>query len=248
MSHRTAVIGATLVIAVGMACGTPATAGGGDTLPLTKRQMRQASMQLSDIPDSFSEDPHRTTKYAQGVDATRFDICVNDRAKKVLGKRPAEEMDATIMLKEAADSRGNFEERAVISDIYGYTSMKTARRAWKRLDRAADGCAAAVTEDTTVRGQPGTARITQRVSHLPRLDGAPGFSISQDIAIEAGSFTIYHDGYMLYRRVGPMITRIEFINLTSESAAEAELKPRWKRFTRQESATVSGRVAAFLTS
>ncbi len=175
MRRTTAVLGTVAVLGLGIAAASPSNAGD-SPLPLTESQMRQASMKLRDIPDSFSNDPQRSTEYEQGADAARFEICIDDNASKVFGKPPVQDMDATVMLKDSSDSMDNFKQRATRSDIEGYSSTKAAQKSWKKLVKATDRCAKKVTENTDVEGQPATAKIKQKVADLPRVGGAPGFS------------------------------------------------------------------------
>lgn len=248
MRKLTAVLGTVAVIgAGGVVAGAPASAGD-SALPLTESQLRSASMQLSDIPNSFSKNPKRTTDYAQGGDTFRFETCIDENGDKIFGKKPAQEMNATVTLKESPDTSDNLKQRATSSDIYGYKSASAARKAWKKLGKATDGCAAKVSEDLDFGDLTGSAKVKQKVADVATSNGAPGFSIAQKVGIDiGGSLTIYVGGYTVYRQVGTTITRIQFINLTSKSAEKAKLKAKWKSFTRSESVTVTGRVAALPT-
>jgi len=215
--------------------------------------MQRASLQLSDIPNSFSKNPSRTTDYDKGAGAFPFEICVDSKGDKVFGKRPAQEMNSTVSLVEKLDPAGDpIKQRVASSDIYGYTSPKAAKKAWKKLNKATKRCAKNINEPFDLPGVTLSAVVKQKVKSLKTSNGAPGFSVKQRVAIDIGTgaasdIKIYLGGYTNYRYVGTTIQRVQFANLSTKSRAKSKIKTKWAAFTRSESITIANRVAQLRT-
>ncbi len=235
----------------GSAIGVAAPATAGDVgLPLTKAQMLSASLQLSDVPSSFSDDPSWETAYGKGSKTFRFEMCVDKDGEKVFGARPAQQMNSTVTLVEKFDDDGEpVKQRVVSSDIYGYKSASAAKKAWKKLNQATKRCAKKINEPFDIGDDfELLAIVKQKTKPLNTYNGAPGFAVKQDVAIEIAEGTpdelnIYLGGYTNYRQVGTTIQRVQFANLNTKAKSKSKIKKKWASFTRSESKTIAGRVA-----
>lgn len=248
MKKQVALIGTATMVVSAIGLAAPAVAGDAG-LPHSKSQLLSASLKVSDVPSSFSDDPSRETDYAKGSKTFRFEMCVDSNGEKVLGKKPIQEMNSTVSLVEKLDPDGEpIKQRVVSSDIYGYSSANAAKKAWKKLNKATKRCAAKINEPFDLPGVSLSAIVKQKVKPLSTSNGAPGFSVKQNVAIDIGTgapdeIQIYLGGYTTYRQVGTTIQRVQFANLSTKSKAKSKIKSKWAAFTREESVTIANRVA-----
>jgi len=245
---RTATLGAAAMVASGISLAVPATAGD-VRLPLTESQLRSASLKISDVPRSFSDNPSRTLAYAKGANTNRFEMCVDSDGEKVFGARPAQRMNSTVSLAEELDADGSpIKQRVVSSDIYGYTSVAVAKKSWKKLTKATKRCAKVINKPFQQGDLKILADVTQKTKKLMTINGSPGFPVKQQVAIDIGSgapddVKIYVGGFSAYRQTGTTILRVQFANYSTQSKSQSKIKKTWAAFTRDESVTVADRVA-----
>lgn len=236
----TAALGASLTAAT---ADTPAT-------PLTERQLQAASLQLADVPRSFSDDPQYESSYSQPGHTARFEMCVDKDGHKVFGRRPLQRENATVALSQTGSGENITAARVVSTDIYGYRSADAARSAWKQLKQDRSRCEPDLVKNLPFQGVAIDIHVEQTIKQLGRHRGSRGWSLEQDVSTEIGAGTnaqqiaIFVDGYTVYRRHGTTITRAQFANYDQESLASVTLTPQWRSFTRQQARVMVNRIAA----
>lgn len=153
MKHKRAA--GTIVMAAFVALAVAAPAATADTareLPLTKKQMLAASIRLSDVPASFSDDPSRSFSYSGPDHTAPFEMCVDKDGHKVFGPRPAQRANASIGLSQTGSGSNITAAEAVSTDIYGYRSTAKADKAWRALQAARARCAPTLTKPLDYNG------------------------------------------------------------------------------------------------
>lgn len=238
------------LVTAGLAFGaSPAHAGGVNPgLPLTEKGMAWASLRASDVPASFTKNPKRSLSYQTTPKTAPFEMCVDKNGNKVFGAKSVQHENSSIPLSQTGSGDNITASVAVSSDIYGYVSVKSAKKKWKALKKATSRCAKAVNTPVAVAGDMVKANVEQQKKTLAKAHGFEGFRIAQQVAVDVGSgatggLTIYVGGYSVYRQVGTTILRVQFANYTQTSAAESKIKPRWSKFARAEAARIAVRVS-----
>lgn len=218
--------------------------------PLTEQQLQQASMQLADVPSSFSDDPSYEWSYSRPGHTSRFEMCVDKDGHKVFGAKPLQRQNATVELSHTGSGNDITAARVVSTDIYGYRSQKVAQRVWHRMKKDRARCEPQLDKNLPFQGVTIDIHVTQTIKILGRLKGSRGWSLEQDVSTDIGAgagaqdLAIFVDGYTVYRRHGTTIMRAQFANYDQESLSSVTLTPQWRSFTRKEARTMVNRIAA----
>ncbi len=241
LAKMTAVLAATGAVVAGVG---PAQAV---HLVPSPAELQSASLQLSDVPPSFSDDPKWESSYTGPGDTRRYEMCVDKDGHKVFGTPPQQHENATVALDQTGSGENITAAKVVSSDIYAYRTRRVAHRAWRDLRKARARCAPTISKPMDFDGVMIDVEVTQAIRGLPRYHGSRGFSNHQKVStvIKGGSqgMEIYVDGYSAYRRVRNSILRVQFAHYDQDSLASVTLPPKYLRFTRHEARVIVDRLA-----
>lgn len=237
---------ATALLATAACAAAPGVALADWYFPTT---LERASLQVSDVPDSFFVNGarERQLSYSSGSKTKRFEACVDKDGNKVYGTRPGQHENAMVVLYQEGSGSDTKAERAVSTDIYAYASRGAALRAWRQLSRDRARCAPTAGTQVPFKGVEVDVDARQVLRTLPRRSGMPGYTLEQNVstAVAAGTpggLSLWVGGFTAYRRVGRAIVRAQFANYNTVSKSGAALTDRYRSFTTDEALRVARRL------
>ena len=213
--------------------------------------LRDASLQVSDVPDAFFVNGarERELSYASGSKTRPFEACVDKDGNKVWGDAPVAHENATVVMEQVGEGADTQKLLAITSDIYTYKGKDAAQQAWKNLKKATKQCAPSAGTQVPVGDKEMVDVIaTQTITTLKKHNGQEGFSNEQHVAVavapgDPAGISLWVGGYTAYRVVGKAIVRAAWANYTRASLEDAALMKSWLKFTREEANTIADRLA-----
>ena len=237
---------ATVLLATAVGTVLPSAALADWYFPTT---LRSASLQVSDVPDSFFVNGarERQLSYAAGSKTKRFEACVDKDGNKVFGTRPGQRQNSVVELYREGSGEDVKAERVVSSDIYAYASRADALKAWKQLNRDRRRCAPKAGTKVPFQGVDVEVEALQELKTLRTSSGMPGYTIEQNVAAAVGAgqpqgLSLWVGGFTAYRQVGRAIIRAQFANYSTVSAAGAALTGEYRSFTTDEALRIARRL------
>lgn len=211
--------------------------------------LRDASLQVSDVPDAFFVNGarERELSYASGSKTRPFEACVDKDGNKVFGSRPGQHENSMVTLYQVGSGADTKAERAVSSDIYSYASRSAARQAWKKLNRDRSRCAPKAGTKVPFQGVDVAVDARQQLRTLRSASGMPGYTLEQHVSARVapgspGGLSLWVGGFTAYRQVGRAIVRAQFANYNTVTAEGAALNDDYRSFTTAEALRVARRL------
>ncbi|MFM9022234.1 MAG: hypothetical protein ACKOK7_00530 [Solirubrobacterales bacterium] len=211
--------------------------------------LERASLQVSDVPDSFFVNGARERQliYYSGSKTKSFEACFDKDGNKVFGTRPAQRENSVVELYREGSGEDVKAERVVSSDIYAYSSRSGALKAWKQLNRDRRRCAPKAGTTVPFQGVDVEVDARQELKTLRTASGLPGYTLEQNVSASVaagtpGGLSLWVGGFTAYRQVGRAIVRAQFANYSTVSAAGAALTDEYRSFTTDEALRIARRL------
>jgi hypothetical protein len=208
---------AAVALAVPVVIASPAQAGA--YRPLNERSLANSSLSAADIPRWMRHGiaPRVERFFAEGRNASRPQLCLQEDNSYVVGVRPRQSMVSTAITREdEASGRGTLIESA----IFQYRTRSDAERAWADLNARARTCPTFAQEGVEVIAG-GRVEVNTRVGALRNVFGTPGLEVvidyTADIRFGDINWLMIADQHANYYLAGTSIVRVTYANVMGQS-------------------------------
>ncbi|MEI2716409.1 MAG: hypothetical protein V9E98_05340 [Candidatus Nanopelagicales bacterium] len=244
MSIRTAsAIG--LAVVVGAGLGIPSSGQAGNHQQLTRAQLLQVGLHVSDLPASLrTGEKGRTSVIRAGRTADGPDICLKKSVDIARGPDPRRHVVSVIPVDGDAQQ---LSITATRSDIYQYRSQRRAAAAFDKIrQKARKSCRYNEKVTMNTGGIKLTADAKGVVGSTSRLDGVRGMTVLFRARAEAALPPLFDasalaDRYSAYHLAGGTIVRVSYAQAEAVEG-KASLNNKRKKYVRQTAVTIARRV------
>jgi hypothetical protein len=210
-------VSAAVALAVPVVIASPAQAGA--YRPLDERSLANSSMSAADIPRWMRHGiaPRVERVFAEGRNALRPQLCVQEDNSYVEGMRPQQSMVSSVITRlDMEAGRGT----VISSAIFQYRTRSDAERAWADLNARARTCPSFVQEEESdIAG--GRVEVNTRVGALRNVFGTPGLEVvidyTADIRFGDINWLMIADQHANYYLAGTSIVRVTYANVMGQS-------------------------------
>jgi hypothetical protein len=193
-------VSAAVALAVPVVIASPAQAGA--YRPLDERSLANSSMSAADIPRWMRHGiaPRVERVFAEGRNASRPQLCVQEDNSYVEGMRPQQSMVSSVITRlDMEAGRGT----VISSLIFQYRTRSDAKRAWADLNARARTCPTFVQEGVEVNTRTGTLRS---------VFGTPGLEVVTDYTVPIGDIVATADVHANYYLAGTSMVQVQYDN------------------------------------
>ena len=193
-------VSAAVALAVPVVIASPAQAGA--YRPLDERSLANSSMSAADIPRwmRHGSAPRVERVFAEGRNALRPQLCVQEDNSYVEGMRPQQSMVSSVITRlDMEAGRGT----VISSLIFQYRTRSDVKRAWADLNARARTCPTFVQEGVEVNTRTGTLRS---------VFGTPGLEVVTDYTVPIGDIVASADVHANYYLAGTSIVQVRYDN------------------------------------
>ena len=193
-------VSAAVALAVPVVIASPAQAGA--YRPLDERSLANSSMSAADIPRWMRHGiaPLVERVFAEGRNASRPQLCLQEDNSYVEGMRPQQSMVSSVITRLDMEApRGT----VISSLIFQYRTRSDVKRAWADLNARARTCPTFVQEGVEVNTRTGTLRS---------VFGTPGLEVVTDYTVPIGDIVASADVHANYYLAGTSIVQVRYDN------------------------------------
>ena len=193
-------VSAAVALAVPVVIASPAQAGA--YRPLDERSLANSSMSAADIPRWMRHGiaPLVERVFAEGRNASRPQLCLQEDNSYVEGMRPQQSMVSSVITRlDMEAGRGT----VISSLIFQYRTRSDVKRAWADLNARARTCPTFVQEGVEVNTRTGTLRS---------VFGTPGLEVVTDYTVPIGDIVASADVHANYYLAGTSIVQVRYDN------------------------------------